>query len=253
MKYKSFKNKTNFKAFFKSITPFEYIWIGGVIVALVICMSLFPDYVLEDKTNVFLIICSVISIISSPICEMLISKQSRYWTMFSLFFVEITDTCVYFSLGLYSTALVSLLFWVPMDIITFVRWNKFKDEEKNELTKVKKLPWKWSIVLLLGVLAFGFGVGALLTLIPDSKVTYLVAFSNAFEIINGILILLRYTEQWFAWLAYLICQTIVYITLGHYIMLITIFAMLINTLYGFIKWLIYTKKHKPQEIKSEPS
>lgn len=236
--------QNNFKSFIKSITPFEIIWTIGVVIALVICLSLFPDYMLEDKANIFLVICSVISIISSPICEMLISKQSRYWTIFSLFFVEITDTIVYFYLGLYSTALVSLLFWVPMDIITFVRWNKNKDDEKKELTKVKRLPWKYSLLIMFGILAFGFGVGYLLTLIPNSQVTYVVAFSNAFEIINGILILLRYTEQWYAWFAYLICQTIVYISIGHYIMLITIFAMMINTLYGFIKWLIYTIKHK---------
>lgn len=32
--------------------------------------------------------------------------------------------------------------------------------------------------------------------------------------------------------------------MGHYVMLITVLAMLINTVYGFAKWLIYIKQKK---------
>ncbi len=244
------KPTKNFISFLKSITPFELSYMVLTIIALIISIVLFPNIMLEDTENAFLVVCSVISVISSPICEILISKQSRYWTIFSLFFVEITDTCIYFSLGLYSTALVSCLFWIPMDLITFVRWNKCKDEEKPILTKVRKLPTKYSILTMFGIVLVGCGLGSLLTLIPGNAgqgvLPYIIAFSNIFEILNGIFILLRYTEQWMAWMAYLLCQTIVYISLGHYIMLITIFAMIVNTVYGFIKWFIYSKRKSHQ-------
>ena len=241
------RSKSNFKDLIKSITPFEYSYMSITLVALAVSIVFFPSVMLEDTDNTFLIVCSIISVISSPICEILISKQSRYWTIFSLIFVEITDTCIYFSLGLWSTAFVSCLFWAPMDILTFIRWTKKRDEEKPVLTKVKRLPLKYSLLTIFGIIAVGVGFGYLLTLIPGTVgesgyLGYIVAFSNIFEILNGIFILLRYNEQWAAWMAYLICQTIVYIVLGHYIMLITIFAMVVNTCYGFIKWLIYIKK-----------
>ena len=47
-------------------------------------------------------------------------------------FIEITEMIIYFSLNLYSCALVSLLFWVPIDIVSFFRWNKNKDQENED-------------------------------------------------------------------------------------------------------------------------
>ncbi len=64
---------------------------------------------------------------------------------------------------------------------------------------------------------------------------------------NGILLLVRYNEQWYAWGLTLILDAVLYIYTGSYIMLITVAAMMINTIYGFVKWLIYIKKHKTEE------
>ena len=237
--------KTSFKNFIKSINLFELIWLISVVVLLVVFISLFPDLMFEDKNNTIVVICSVISIISSPICEMLISKQSRYWTLFSLVFVEITDIIMLFSLDLYSSALISLLFWIPFDLITFFKWGgNNRDEIKKELTKVKTFNWYQNIIIVFVMLILGLVLGNILAIIPNHSSSFVIAFSNIFEISNGIFLLTRHNEQWIAWFGYLICEIIIWISLGHYIMLITVFAMIINTIYGFIKWLLYIKNKK---------
>jgi len=240
--------KKNLGNLIKSVNLFEIIWLISTIVLLGVFIGFFPDIMFDDKTNLLVVVCSVISIISSPICEMLISKQSRYWTIFSLFFVEITDIVMLFSLDLYSSALISLFFWIPFDLITFFKWGgRNIDDEKQEITKVKSFNLKQSILVVFLMVVSGLSLGFVLSYMPNTDISYTIAFSNVFEICNGIFLLTRHNEQWFAWFGYLICEIIIWISIGHYVMLITVFAMMVNTIYGFIKWLLYIKHKKVQK------
>ena len=226
------KEKGSFLKFLKSFNLFELIWFFSVIVLVTLSIVFVPDLVLEDNSSTFVIVCSIISVIANPICELMISKQNKYNFIVSIAFIEVTETIIYMSLHLYSCALVSLLFWVPIDIASFIKWNKHKDEKDEQITKVKKLNWWQDILIILGIAAFSFGVGYLLSLIPECEDTYLDAFVSALGMANGILLLLRYNEF----------DAVLWIISGHYIMLITVVAMMINTIYGFVKWLIYIKK-----------
>jgi len=238
------KKIQSLKNFIKSFNPFEIIWLLSVIILLTVFIIFLPDAMFDDSSNTLIVILSIISIIANPVCELMISKQNKYNFIVSIVFIEITETIIYFSLSLYSCALVSLLFWIPIDIVSFIKWHKNKDEENENITKVKKLNWWQDILIVLGIAAFSFVVGYLLSLLPECEDSYLDAFVSAIGMSNGILLLLRYNEQWFAWLIYLIFDGILWIISGHYIMLITIAAMLINTIYGFIKWIKYIKTHK---------
>lgn len=235
---------TKIKKFFKSFTPYQIIYLSMVFVLVALFTIFLPDEMLEDMSNPLVVVCSVLAVLANPICELLISKQSKWNFIVSIVFIEITESILYFSLGYYSVALISIIFWIPIDIASFVNWHKHPDKEEDILTNVKKLSWKQDILIVLGILAFGFGVGYLLTLIPGAEDTYFDAFCSALGMANGILLLLRYNEQWFAWLLCLIFEAILYILSGSYIMLITVFAMLVNTCYGFVKWLIYIKNEK---------
>ena len=240
------KKKGTFLSFLKSFNKFELIWFISVIVILTFAMIFIPDLVFEDSSSTLIIVCSIVSIIANPLCELMISKQNKYNFLVSIAFIEITEMIIYMSLHLYSCALVSLLFWVPIDIVSFFKWKKNNDEEDADLTKVKKLNWWQDILIILGIVAFSFVVGWLLSLIPECEDSYLDAFVSALGMANGILLLLRYNEQWYAWFAYLVFDAVLWIVSGHYIMLITVVAMMINTIYGFCKWLKYIKSKNPQ-------
>ena len=236
--------KENFKSFVKSINLFEVVWLSLTIASLIVLSVLFPDIMFEDRSNTLVVVCSMITIIFGPVVEVLISKQCRYWTMFSLFLVELLQCVVYINLKLYSSVLINILFWAPIDIITFIKWGKNKDEERKDMTEVKTLGTKGNIIAFIIMCTVGFLLGFIFKLLPNSEISYVIAFSNVFEVSNGIFLLTRYDEQWLAWLGYLVCETIIWVMLGHYIMLITVFSMLINTIYGFVKWKVYIKKSK---------
>ena len=186
------------KEFFKSFTPYQIIYLSMVIVMVILFSIFLPDEMLEDMSNPLVVTCSIIAVIANPICELLISKQSRWNFILSIVCIEVTESILYFSLGYYSVALVSIIFWIPIDIASFVNWTKHPDAKDEIVTEVKRLTWWQDILMLLGILAFGFGVGYILTLIPGAEDTYLDAFVSAVGMAKGILLLLRYNEQWIA-------------------------------------------------------
>lgn len=189
-------------------------------------------------------------------CELLISKQSK-WNFIVSLGVEIVEilVCVLCAYR-FATMAVTLLFWIPCDIISFVLWHRHPDKQKEELTVVKKLtPWQ-DVLIIFGIAVWTLGVGYLLTLIEveggifannvmlKNIVCYIDACASAVGIANGLLILFRYREQWIAWYIVAILETVINIIAGQWILLVLKAGYLTNTTYGYIKWTQYIRNHK---------
>jgi len=50
---------------------------------------LLPDYMLDDISNPMVVVCSVVATLANPVCELLISKQSKWNFAVDAFFIEI--------------------------------------------------------------------------------------------------------------------------------------------------------------------
>ena len=233
----------NIKELIRSFTPYQICYLVSVIVLTVAFTVFMPDMMLDDMSNSFVVVCSVIAVLANPVCELLIAKQSKMNFVVDILFIEIPEFVLCISLGWYSIAIITMIFWVPIDIISFLRWSRHQDEEREELTVVKRLSWKQDVLVILAIAVFSITVGYFIGMIPGAEDSYLEALASACGMANGILLLLRYNEQWYAWFTTLVLYTILYVISGSYIMLITVAAMLVNTCYGFVKWLKYTKSH----------
>ena len=238
-----------FKSFLKSFTLYQRIFLAAVVLLTAGFVIFFPDQMLEEDymKSGLLIVCAIISVISNPLCELLISKQSKWNFVIDFFLIEVPELviCLYFKW--YAIAATIMLFWMVIDVISFVRWNKHPDKEDENLTVVKRLkPWQ-SLLVVVGIAVFGIVVGRLLQFIPGASDTYLDAFASAVGMANGILLLLRYSEQWIAWMITTVIYLAMDVSAGAYILIIGDMAMLINTIYGIVKWYIYTKKHQQQK------
>lgn len=233
-------------------TTYEICWYFGVILFMVVSIIFFFDTVVgKGSTPGFetaYAIFSIIYLLSTITCELLIAKQSRWNFIVSLTLVQTTMFAVYFLDHLYGLAVVALVYWGIVSTISFVNWTKHKDNLDAYLTQVRKLTWKQDIILLIGIVIFTFGVGALLNLIPGELNGYLDACTQAFGLINGLLILYRYREQWIVWILYNILEAIIWISTGNYILIIQNIALIINSTYGIIQWTKYAKKH-PESTK----
>ena len=230
--------------FLRSFTPYQITYLVVVFALTIGFTIVMPDMMLEDMSNTFVVVCSVIAVLANPICELLISKQSRLNFIVDIFFIEIPEFVLCVWNGWYSIAIITLVFWIPIDIFSYIKWVRHTDSEHDELTVVKKLSLKQDILIIAAIAVFTIVIGSLIQLIPGASESYLEALAGACGMANGILLLLRYTEQWYAWFTTLVMYTVLYIVSGSFIMLITVAAMLVNTVYGFVKWVMYTRAHK---------
>lgn len=199
---------------------------------------------LEDTSSTFIVACSVISTLANPLCELLIAKQSKLNFIVDIIFIEIPEFILCIHLGLYAIAIVTLVFWIPIDVISYLHWTRHEDEVKKELTVVKRLSPLQDVLSIGAIGLFTVVVGSLIRQMPGAAESYLDALTAACGMANGILLALRYSEQWYAWFITLIFYVILYIRTGAYIMLITVAAMMVNTCYGYWKWYIYTKARR---------
>lgn len=238
------KNKTNIKSFLKSFTPYQIIYLVTVFVLTFSFVIFFPELMLDSTEGILVTVCSVITVLANPLCELLVSKQSKLNFVVDFFFIELTYLVISIAMGWYTLAITVIFFWMPIDVISFLQWKKHPDCEDKNLTQVKRLkPWQ-SLIMVLAIVIFGLVAGFLIQYIPGSEDSYLESFASMVGMANGILLLLRYNEQWFAWLITTILYIFMDISAGAYILLITEVAMLVNTIYGFVKWLLYIKKNK---------
>ena len=217
-------------------------------------------YTAEEKSDyivpvVVITICYLLDVVLNISCELLISKQSK-WNFIVSLGVEVVEILVcIFCAYRFATMATTLLFWIPCDIISFVMWNRHPDEQKEEVTIVKKLTPMQDVLIVLGIIVWTVGVGYLLTFIEveggifatnstlKNIACYLDACASAVGIANGLLILFRYREQWIAWYISAIIETVINIMAGQWILLVLKAGYLTNTTYGYIKWTQYIRQH----------
>ena len=204
----------------------------------------------------------LLDIFLNILCELLISKQSK-WNFIVSVFVELTEIVTLIVLASrFATMATTLFFWLPIDIISFINWHKHPDKQEDDLTKVRKLSGWAEVLVILGIVVWTVGVGYLLTTLDvetdlfggneliETIVCYLDACVSAVGIANGVFILLRLREQWIAWYIDAILEGVINVLSGQWVLLVLKFGYLTNTTYGYIKWTKYIKEHK-EEAKAD--
>lgn len=235
---------------------YEKIWFFSVIVLTIIVAILFPSTIDDLSFNPVLIMGLYIAdVFANALCELLISKQSR-WNFIVSLVVEAIEiaTCIAIK-ARFATLSTTIFFWIPIDIISFINWNKHKDIDEKELTEVRSLKGYQELLIILGIIVWTALVGYILTTIEvdgilesgstlEIIVCYADAMVSAVAICNGVFILLRLKEQWIAWYINTIIEIVINVILGQWVLLVLKGAYLTNTTYGYIKWRKYINTHE---------
>ena len=241
--------------FSKCFTTYEKIWFISIMILASIFSILFPE---EDANGVngnLITFLYLMDTFLNILCELLISKQSRYNFLVSLL-VEVCEIVICVVLMYrFATMATTFFFWIPIDIISYINWSKHKDEQKDELTVVRKLKGYQELLVILGIIIWTIVVGYFISgldimsdFIADKRietiVIYLDACASAVGIANGVFILFRLEEQWIAWYICALLESIINILSGQYVLLILKLGYFTNTTYGYIKWNKYIKENK---------
>ncbi len=240
-------------------STYEKIWFFGILVLSIIFAFVFPEEDMNGVNGEIIMALYLADIFLNILCELLISKQSK-WNFIVSVFVELTEIATLIVLAArFATMAVTLFFWLPIDIISFVVWHKHPDSEKEELTVVKKLSGLAAFLVIAGIVVWTVVVGYFLSGLDiatdlfggnevlENVVCYLDACVSAVGIANGLFILLRYREQWIAWYICAALETVINILSGQWVLLILKAGYFTNTTYGYIKWTRYIKGHKSKQ------
>ena len=249
--------KQKLKKLWNYFTTYEKIWFISITVLAFVFAFLFPEEDVGGVNGKVIMALYLLDILLNITCELLISKQSR-WNFIVSLGVELTEILICVVLAYrFATMAVTLFFWIPIDIISFINWNKHKDREQEELTEVRRLTGVQEVLVIAGIVIWTIGVGYFLTTLEiegllsatptlETIVCYLDACCSAVGIANGVFILLRYREQWIAWYICTFLETAINIISGQWVLLVLKAGYLTNTTYGYIKWTQYIKSHQKQ-------
>ena len=242
-------------------TDYEQIWFLSIMVVAGIISILVPEEDINGVQGIYIMALYLLDTFLNILCELLIAKQSK-WNFIVSLFVEITEIAICVVLAYrFATMATTLLFWIPIDIISFINWHKHPDQKEEELTKVRKLSGLTRVLILLGIALWTLAVGYLLSGLSirtdlfggnatlATLVAYLDACASAVGIVNGVLIFLRYQEQWLAWIVEALLEGAINILSGQYVLLVLKVGYLTNSTYGYIKWHRYIQSHEKEEQK----
>lgn len=245
--------------FAQFFTTYEKCWFLSIMLLATIVSVIFPEESANGVNGIVIMWLYLLDTFLNILCELLISKQSRYNFLVSVA-VEITEIAICIVLMYrFATMLTTLFFWLPIDILSYINWTKHKDEEEDDLTVVRRLTGWQEVMVIAGIAIWTVVVGFLLSGLDiktdflggnrtlELWVIYIDACASAVGVANGLFIFFRLREQWIAWYICALLESIINILSGQYVLLVLKLGYFTNTTYGYIKWTKYIREHKPAE------
>lgn len=247
--------KEKIKNIWNFFTTYEKCWFISILVLSIVFAFLFPEEDINGVNGKIIMVLYLLDIFLNILCELLLSKQSK-WNFIVSLFVEICEIAICVVLAYrFATMAVTLFFWIPIDIISFINWHRHKDKKDEELTEVRKLSGIQEAICIIGIIVWTAGVGYLLTYLDfgtelfhgnktlEMIVCYLDACVSCLGVLNGIFIMLRYREQWIAWIMSAVLEGVINVLSGQIVLLVLKLGYLTNSIYGYMKWTKYIKEH----------
>ena len=244
--------------FAKQFTTYEKSWFISIMVLATIFSVVFPEESANGVNGMIIMLLYLLDTFLNILCELLISKQSRYNFLVSVL-VEIVEIAICVVLMYrFATMATTLFFWLPIDIISYINWSKHKDDEENELTVVRKLRGYQEVLVIIGIIVWTFVIGYLISGLNiatdfynnellETFIIYIDACASAVGIANGLFIFFRLQEQWIAWYICAFLEAVINIISGQYVLLVLKLGYFTNTTYGYIKWSRYIKEHTTEK------
>lgn len=244
--------------FAKQFTTYEKSWFISIMVLATIFSVVFPEESANGVNGIIIMLLYLLDTFLNILCELLISKQSRYNFLVSVL-VEIVEIAICVVLMYrFATMATTLFFWLPIGIISYINWSKHKDDEENELTVVRKLRGYQEVLVIIGIIVWTFVIGYLISGLNiatdfynnellETFIIYIDACASAVGIANGLFIFFRLQEQWIAWYICAFLEAVINIISGQYVLLVLKLGYFTNTTYGYIKWSRYIKEHTTEK------
>lgn len=227
------------------LSPFEWLLVAGTFVCPLLTASLSADRVsifsnwewwltfVASMLNIFCCVCS--------------AKGSSWTFLFGAIYNALYSFyCI--KTAHYGNAAVYGLFFLPMQLVGWLRWRKLGTIEDSGQVAAKRLTIRQRIVLLCGVL-LGMGLLLLALNYMNGRDIVVDAVCTAVCVVAQTLLTLAYFEQWFLWIAVNVLTVILWtlsffnsgFNLSDLNLAICYFFVLLTSINGLRVWLKLSK------------
>ena len=188
----------NIRKSFAELKWYEYLM--GAVMILIAARAMIIAFTegSSDGNPAWLTIINFISAVCGVLCIFLCAKAS-----ISNFVFATVNTLVYSVYLIYwhiwGTAALEILFYIPMNFISWAYWAKHRDEVLTHKTKAKKLTAAQNILCTAIVIGSAVVCHWILVRV-GGEVAWFDAFTLSIGIVATVLELLRYREQYVWWI-----------------------------------------------------
>ncbi len=186
------------------------------------------------KTPLWLAIVNFISAIAGIVCIFFCAKANISNFIFGA--VNTITYAIYLYVSkIYGTFALEVLFYLPVNFISWYIWAKHRDEVLTEKTKSKRLTRVQNIVTTILIVAGGLVYHMILVRL-GGEVAWLDAFTLSIGIVAVLLEMFRFKEQYVWWIITDIIAVLIYIVHFDPVYLTKKTIYLIMAVIGLINW-----------------
>ncbi len=236
--------KNNMKKSFKELKWYEYVM--GIIMIVIAARAMVLGFTTgsADGNPAWLTVINFISAVCGVICIFFTAKAN-----ISNFVFATVNTLVYAIYLVYwhiwGTAALEILFYIPMNFVSWYFWAKHRDQEITQKTKAKKLTILQNVICT--VLVVGAAIIYHMILVKlGGEVAWFDAFTLSIGIVATVLELLRYREQYVWWIITDIVAVGMYIAHFDAVYLTKKSIYLIMAIIGLINWAKLNKERNEE-------
>ena len=215
--------------------PFELFLIS--IVTVISGIFLVQSYMSGDY---LISVINFVAAVSGMLSVVLCAKGKKSGFIFGLVNVGLYAV-VSFIDAYYGEVMLNVLFYIPMNIISYIAWSKHENENNTVNAKSLSIPAILISAVMIAIITYFYHL-------------FLVSIGGSMAVLDGatailsifatVLMWLRYSEQWLCWIIIDVLTTILWIVAGNPTMIIMWGAYVINAVYGYIIWLSRSGKLK---------
>lgn len=224
----------NIKKSFQELKWYEYLM--GAIMIFIAARAMVIGFTTgsADGNPPWLTVINFVSAVCGVICIFFTAKAN-----ISNFVFASVNTIVYAIYLVYwhiwGTALLEILFYIPMNFVSWYFWAKHRDQEMTQKTKSKKLTLLQNGICAAVVVASALVYHGVLVKV-GGEVAWFDAFTLSIGILATILELLRYKEQYVWWIITDIVSIGMYIAHFDMVYLTKRSIYLIMAVIGLMNW-----------------
>ena len=229
-----YKMIDNIKKSFKELKWYEYLM--GAVMIIIAARAMIQGFTVgsSDGNPAWLTVINFISAVCGVICIFFTAKAN-----ISDFLFATINTVVYAIYLVYwhiwGTAALEILFYIPMNFISWYFWAQHRDREITQKTKARRLEMWQNMMCTVLVVGGAYFYHMILVRI-GGEVAWFDAFTLSIGIIATILELLRYREQYVWWIITDIVSVGMYIAHFDAVYLTKRSIYLIMAVIGLINW-----------------